>query len=279
MTFPMTDTSEAGRYRREMRVAADLAARAGAALLRCRQKQVEIDFKRGGEIVTNADRESNDIIISGLAVAFPGDGIFSEESPQAVPASGTRIWIIDPLDSTSNFASGGTEFAVSIGLAVDGAPVLGVVFNPARNEMFTGCVGLGVSLNGIPVRPTVGPLHKMSRLAVSSTEWEKGLGRFARTISMYPMSSMAYKLARVAAGLDDAVLSLKPRKPWGSCAGAALVLAAGGMVTSADGDPLRFPPVASGPFPGLIACSRWKHGEIVKLARALRSTVTPVRSA
>jgi myo-inositol-1(or 4)-monophosphatase len=267
------------QYQQELQTAIGLAQSAGELLRRLQKEQLEVSFKAAGEIVTNADHGSNSIICAGLAAAFPGDIIFSEETPAPESFDGPRVWIVDPLDSTSNYASGGTEYSISIGLAVKGEPVMGVVFNPSRNEMFAGCAGLGISLNGIPARPSVGPLHKTSRLLVSSKEWQQGLGRFARAITMYPMSSMAYKLARVSAGLDDAVLSLKARKPWGSCAGAALVLAAGGCITSAEGQPLRFPPAAMGTFPGLVACGRWKHDEVLKLARSLKSAVVASKSA
>jgi fructose-1,6-bisphosphatase/inositol monophosphatase family enzyme len=88
-----------------------------------------------------------------------------------------------------------------------------------------------------------------------------------------PMASMAYKLARIAAGKEDAVFSLKTRKPWGTCAGTALVLAAGGRVTSLDGEPLVFDCRGPRTFDGMVAANRNLHHSILVLAAGLRSAL------
>lgn len=261
---------------RELQVATDLARNSGALLLRRQKEEIDIRYKANAEIVTNADLESNEIICKGLASAFPADGIFSEEGSGTFPASYTRLWIVDPLDSTSNFAGGGDEFSISIGLAVAGEAVLGVVYNPVRDELFTGCQGFGASLNRMPVRTSYATAQGVPRLLVSSKEWNRGLRRSAGDIVLHPMASMAYKMARVAAGMEDAVLSLKQRKPWGTCAGTALVLAAGGRVSTLDGTPLRF---TEGRFHGLVASCSSRHDEVLKLARLLNSEMKAHKTA
>jgi fructose-1,6-bisphosphatase/inositol monophosphatase family enzyme len=227
--------------RLELAVARDLARMAGAALLRHRAGPLEVGYKARGEIVTAADRESDRIIRDGLAVAFPGDAVYSEETPDTGRRlSMSRVWIVDPLDSTSNYAAGGDEYCVSIGLALNGRPVLGAVYSPARNEMIAGAHALGVTLNDRPVRVSEVQDLATARLTVSRKEWQLGLADLCGGLSIRPRASLAAKLARVAAGLDDGVFTAIPRKEWGTCAGVALVLAAGGHATLLDGSPIRF---------------------------------------
>jgi myo-inositol-1(or 4)-monophosphatase len=159
---------------------------------------------------------------------------------------------------------------LSIGLAIQGEAVLGVVYNPRRYELFSGYCGLGASWNGIPVRTTsMAPPHR-PRLLVSNKEWKRGV-QSAAVCGLEPMSSMAYKLARVAAGRADGVFSLKTRKPWGTCAGTALVLAAGGRVTSLEGDRLVFECRGPRTFNGLVAAGANLHSRVLELASMLKA--------
>lgn len=231
-----------GLLSRELEVAARLARKAGDVLRHHHGQPLDVSRKPGDEPVTRADLESNLVIVDGLRRAFPDDAIFSEESPDTGERLGRRrVWIVDPLDATSNYLDGGDEAVVSIGLAVDGRPVLGVVCNPFRDELVAGAERLGVTLNGRQVRVSdCGDLGR-ARLNVSRKEWGRGLAeRIPATLPVKPLASMAYKLARVAAGLADGAFSLKPRKEWGTCAGTALVRAAGGQVTLLDGSELVF---------------------------------------
>jgi myo-inositol-1(or 4)-monophosphatase len=264
----------------ELKLAEDLARQAGS-LLRSRQGgNLKICYKANGEIVTAADLAANEIICHGVAARFPQDSICSEENQAAgILVNSLRTWIVDPLDSTSNYVQGGNEYSVSIGLVICGEAVLGVVYNPARNEMVRGYRGYGASWNGVPVRTTFGGSPERPRILVSSKEWKRGLETAARNSAAQPMASMAYKLARVAAGREDAVLSLKQRKPWGTCAGTALVLAAGGQVTSLDGESPIFDCQQPHTFCGLVAASTRLHPSILKIACGWRSTMKTRYSA
>jgi myo-inositol-1(or 4)-monophosphatase len=225
----------------ELSIATELARAAGAALRRHRAGPLEIGRKARGEIVTAADLESDRIIRDGLARAFASDAVYSEETVDTrARLTAHRVWIVDPLDSTSNFAAGGDEYSVSIGLAIDGQAVLGAVYCPARDELVAGGRGLGVTLNGRPVGVSHARHLATARLAVSRKEWQRGLADQCGGLSITPRASLAAKLARVAAGLDDGVFTAVPRKEWGTCAGVALVLAAGGVATLLDGTPIIF---------------------------------------
>lgn len=267
------------RLDHELQIAMQLALEAGA-LLRDRQKRpLDVGHKANGEIVTSADLASNEHICRGLASAFHEDTICSEEGPAAAAgATSSRVWVVDPLDSTSNYVQGGDEYSLSIGLAIHGEAVLGVVYNPSRKELFAGYRGLGATWNGVPVRATLAAPPHRPRLLVSSKEWKRGVNS-AGMCQIEPMSSMAYKLARVAAGREDGALSLKTRKPWGTCAGAALVLAAGGRVTSLEGHPLLFDCRGPRTFNGLVAAGSKLHAQVLDLAAGLKACMSARHSA
>lgn len=258
---------------RELEIARSLAIQAGAALRSRQRGPLEIRHKENGEIVTPADLASNEIICCGLAEAFPRDTICSEENRVVAMESGNqRVWFVDPLDSTSNYVQQGDEYSLSIGLAVKGQAILGVVYNPSRDELFGGYCGRGAFCNHAPVACTsTGADSHPPRLLVSRKEWKRGLSTLSGNMVVQPMASMAYKLARVASGKEDAVFSLKTRKPWGTCAGTALVLAAGGRVTSLDAAPLVFDCRGPRTFNGMAAANRNLHPSILVLALGLRS--------
>jgi myo-inositol-1(or 4)-monophosphatase len=229
------------KLKSELNVARRLAMEAGGLLRRHRKGPLEVRHKASGEVVTTADAEADVLIRTGLASAFPSDAILSEESADSPDRlSSSRVWIVDPVDGTSDFIGGGDEFTVSIGLAVDGRAVLGVVYNPVRDEIFTGCEACGVTLNNVPAHVSAATDLRSARLVVSRKEWKRGLQRLATSLPIVPMASVAYKLARVAAGLEDGMFYVKPRKQWDVCGGFALVLAGGGRATLLDGREIAF---------------------------------------
>jgi len=225
---------------RELAVACRLACEAGAALIRRRRSGAVARASRHG-LVTTADLLSDTIVRDGLADAFPFDAVHSEQAPDSAGRlEKARVWIVDPLDSKTNYVQGGDEFSVSIGLAVEGHATLGVVYNPARDELIAGSLSRGVRLNGRPTHATRATQLHRARLTVGRKSWQHDPDGVARGLTVIPVASMAYKLARVAAGMDDGVLSGKRRNEWATCAGVALVHAAGGHATLMDGSPIAF---------------------------------------
>ena len=255
----------------ELKTATRLALEAGEVLRRYHGQPLDITKKLGREPVTRADFESNAIIVEGLRQVFPEDAIFSEETPDTGERlEHRRVWIVDPLDATSNFLDGGDEAVVSIGLAVDGRPVLGVVCNPFLAELVAGAEGIGVTLNGRMVQVSTCGDIAQARLYVSRKEWGRGLSeRVPDTLPIMPKASMAYKLSQVAAGCADGAFSLKPRKEWGTCAGVALVRAAGGQVTLLDGSELAFNRVDPRQPMGMVAAGPALHPALLEAIRAL----------
>lgn len=192
--------------------------------------------KGGRGPVTAADHAVNELLLETLP--GPDEGWLSEETAdEPSRLDRQRVWVVDPIDGTLEFVEGIPEWCVSIGLVEDGRAVAGGICNPAAGEFFLGSVETGISLNGetlpVPVRRKGSePLVLASRSEVKRGEWatyeNKGF-------TVRPMGSVAYKLARVAAGLADATWTLVPKHEWDVAAGAALVSAGGGTVKTLDG--------------------------------------------
>ncbi len=228
----------------ERQLAEMLAREAGQLLLSYARQGVTpellgLEEKTPGDPVTAADREAGELIVAGLARAFPGDGILSEEAvdnPERLTRG--RVWIVDPIDGTKEFVKGSGDYAVSIGLAVGGEPVLGVVLAPARGDLYLGVVGEGVWKNGEPVGFSDRSLEQ-AVIAVSDTEHARELSAYP-VAGLAPSGSIAYKLARIAAGEADATFTINPRSEWDVAAGHALLRAAGGDLTTRDGGAIHY---------------------------------------
>jgi 3'(2'), 5'-bisphosphate nucleotidase len=136
-------------YKREMEVALRLAREAGAAILDYYDRPVRVERKvevdsAHTEPVTVADREANELIVEELRREFPDDGILAEESVDTERRlNKSRVWMIDPLDGTNGFIARDGDFAVQIGLAVEGRSVLGVVYEPLPDLLFQAAEGGG----------------------------------------------------------------------------------------------------------------------------------------
>lgn len=218
---------------------------------------IETEYKIGHDPVTAADRALDAVLRQELL--RDGEGWLSEESvDDPIRLQRSRVWVVDPLDGTREFVTGIPEFCVSIGFVEDGRPVAGGIYNPATDETFLGSIESGVTFNGKPSQPSQrkslhGALVLASRSEVKRGEWKPFEGE---GFTVRPMGSVAYKLALVSAGLADLTFTLTPKNEWDVTAGAALVLSAGGFVSTLEGnslcanrrDPLLSGLLASGPF-------------------------------
>lgn len=222
----------------ELEAAAALARQAGALLSTHLARGLTVEHKTGADDpVTAADREASDLILAGLRSAFPGDGLLSEEAADDPARLGQeRVWIVDPIDGTKEFTSGSPDYAVSIGLAVGGEPVLGAVYAPATDELFAGAVGLGVTRNG---EPTGFAGRAGYVVSVSDTEFRREL-HACDLPGMAPSGSIALKLARIANGEADVTFSMSPRSEWDVAGGHALLRALGGDLRRRDGRPIWY---------------------------------------
>ncbi|WP_102126147.1 3'(2'),5'-bisphosphate nucleotidase CysQ family protein [Deinococcus planocerae] len=248
----------------ELHVATRLALEAGELLRAHLRRGLTVEHKTGADDpVTAADREASDLILRGLRAAFPDDGLLSEEAADSPARLGLgRVWIVDPIDGTKEFTTGSPDFAVSIGLAVGGEPVLGAVYAPATDELFAGVVGGGVTKNSVPVGFSDRSAYVVS---VSDTEFRRELHRHTLP-GMVPSGSIALKLARIAGGEADVTFTMSPRSEWDIAAGHALVRAAGGEVRRRDGRPIRYnlarPHVEQGLLGGRQDALEWLEAEL-----------------
>lgn len=260
-------TTSAELLTHELEVASRLAREAGALLLRWRAVGFGVDHKTSLEDpVTVADREASALIVAGLAEAFPEDGLLSEEeTDSAARLSRERVWIIDPIDGTSEFIKGTADYCVSIGLAIGDGAVLGVIYAPSTDELFAGVVGQGVWKNGQKVDRV--PRSEGWRIAVSDTEFGRELNRHDLP-GMLPSGSIALKLARLSADEADATFTMSPRSEWDIAAGDALLQAAGGVLRRRDGAEVRYnqsqPHLEQGLIAGVPEAAQWLEGELLR---------------
>jgi len=202
---------------------------------------VEVETKQGGDPVTKADRA----VDTALRKLLPQDdeGWLSEETvddPSRLDKQ--RVWIVDPLDGTKEFIAGIPEWCVSIAFAEAGKIVAAGICNPVTKQVFLASKELGATLNGNPIRVSTrrtlaGATILASRSEVKRGEWERFTGE---PFTVVPTGSVAYKLALVAAGEADAIISLTPKNEWDIAAGVLLVEAAGGQVATLDDKPFVF---------------------------------------
>jgi myo-inositol-1(or 4)-monophosphatase len=215
-----------------------------------------------GDPVTAADEAADRVLREILPQA--GEGWLSEESvDDPVRLECDRVWVVDPIDGTREFIEGIPEWCISIGLLEAGEPVAGGIFNPATDELVLGSIEDGVTLNGEPVSVTEPALE--SRISVLASRSETRRGEWDRfegeRFDVRPCGSVAYKLGLVAAGLADATWTLVPKSEWDVVAGTALVRAAGGLVSLADGGMPGFnKPLPK--FPNYVAAGRAVSGAL-----------------
>lgn len=221
--------------------ACSMAREAGAIHMRYfRTKNLEVHTKAGeADIVTAADREAEQCVINTIRSLHPDHSILSEESGEASGHSDWR-WVIDPLDGTTNFNAGLPLFAVSIGLEYRGETVIGVVYAPRLDELFTAIRGEGAYLNG--TRITVSSNDRIDRAVVATgfpvdknENPDNNLDNVARIMpevrGLRRLGSAAIDLCYVAAGYLDAYWEMNLHQ-WDVSAGNLIVREAGGVVSS-----------------------------------------------
>ena len=246
----------------------DAIQEAGALTLRYFRADPNSWHKAPGQIVTEADVAADDLLRQTLRGARPAYGWLSEErEDDGSRFAAERVWVVDPIDGTQAFVEGVPEYSVSVGLLIAGCPALGMVHNPATDELFEARRGRGARLNGEPVRASgratlAGARLLSSRGEIHRRSWRE-LFPEARVTTV---GSLAYKLALVACGRFDGYVSLRRTYDWDLAAGALLIEEAGGRITLADGTELRF----NDPEPrhaGLAAATAPIHGDLVARLR------------
>ena len=259
----------------DLALALDAAREAGALVMETFRTVTEVRHKSPDQPVTEADLRADALLAERLLAHRPEYGWLSEETVDRPDRlSRRRVWIVDPIDGTRSFIAGYAEFAVSVGLVEDGVPVLGVIHNPARDEMFWAEREAGAYLRVGPgddarlrvAAPVAGdaPSFVASRSEVGRGEFETFEGH-----EILELGSTAYKMAAVAAGRGDAFLSRGPKSEWDVAAGVVIVEEAGGVVTDVEGRALAF----NRPDPhvnGILVAQPAVHEALLRRMRGLR---------
>jgi myo-inositol-1(or 4)-monophosphatase len=252
-----------------------IARRAGRLLLDGLSRQRTVELKGPYDLVTDMDRASEDLIISAIAAEFPSHTILSEEGGGAggraehLDSTAEPIWLIDPLDGTNNYAHGFPFFCVSLALW-KGRMLLGVLYNPLLDELFSAEAGGGAHCNGHPIRVSATPTLDAALVATGfpynyATTPENNLREFDRVQSrcqgVRRTGSAALELAYVAMGRLDAYWD-QHLNPWDTGAGALLVREAGGRLS--DWQAGAWHPWSR----RLIASNEHIHAELVQVLSA-----------
>ena len=223
------------------------AREAGEAILQIVRRGFDVETKLDHSPVTEADRAAELVILAALAKAAPGVPVIAEEEVAAgrIPAHDDLYFLVDPLDGTKEFVRGGDDYTVNIGLISGKTPQLGVVFAPATGRLWTGLAGQGAWVEDeqgrrpIATRPPADPpvaVASKSHFNQPTADYlEQAVGKCA-----YVAVGSSLKFCIVAEGKADIYPRLSPTSEWDTAAGHAVLLAAGGLVDGADGEPLRY---------------------------------------
>lgn len=231
-------------YQEYERVAVEVAVEAGA-LLREAYGKVAAREKGPGDLVTDADFASQQLIANRLTAAFPGHTLLAEEEGATRDPSSPWCWVVDPLDGTINFAHGFPFWAVSIALEHAGRLVVGVIHDPLSQATYSASLGRGTRRNGQTV--AVSPVQRLSGSLITTAlpvdfrdDAPLQMAYFQRfstgTHSVRRTGSSALNLAIVAAGGCE-VCYATWMNPWDAAAGVVLVRESGGLVTGLAGEP------------------------------------------
>ncbi|HEX8560611.1 MAG TPA: 3'(2'),5'-bisphosphate nucleotidase CysQ [Pyrinomonadaceae bacterium] len=275
-----------GEFERELGVAVELARRAGEAALAFYGKPLRVEHKdEFNEPVTQADRVANELIVRGLREAFPADGILAEESVDTGRRLGRgRAWMIDPIDGTKGFIAGTGDFAVQVGLAVEGRAALGVLYAPATDVLYWAARGHGAwvlrptSEAGQSVRAerlgvTAEPEPERMRLAESRSHRSPRMDAVVGALgvgSEVRSHSVGIKVGLLVERQADLYIHLSGKtKQWDTCAPEAVLTEAGGRMTDLWGDPMRYntPDVLN--RNGLVASNGAAHDAVIARLRPL----------
>lgn len=248
-----------------LETAASIAREAGAIVQNFAAKKIGFELKGTFDLVTEADRTSEALIVERLRSHFPTHSIVAEEGGGSEGSSEYR-WYVDPLDGTTNFAHGFPAYNVTLALERAGELIAGVIFDPVHDEMFTAEKGAGAYLNSHPIRVSKAAKIESSLIGTGFPSRKRHQDvnvHFFYQLSMQShgvrrAGAAALDLAYVACGRLDAFWEFM-LNPWDIAAGVLLIREAGGVVTDMHGGVLDLR------APHILADNGLVHAEIVQL--------------
>jgi myo-inositol-1(or 4)-monophosphatase len=248
-----------------LETAADIAREAGAIVSSFGERKIGFELKGDYDLVTEADRSSERLIVERLRTHFPTHSIVAEEGGGSEGTSEYR-WYVDPLDGTTNFAHGFPAYNVTLAVEKSGDLIAGVIFDPVRNEMFTAERGSGAYLNNHRIHVSKAPGINAALIATGFPSRKRHLDinvHFYYQLAMQShgvrrAGSAALDLAYVACGRLDAFWEFR-LNPWDIAAGVLLVREAGGTCSDMHGGPLEM----RGPH--ILADNTLLHAPLVEI--------------
>jgi 3'(2'), 5'-bisphosphate nucleotidase len=264
-----------------------LAQDAAALIARMYEQDLVVSFKGKDDPVTEADRAANTLICAALGSRYPGMPIVAEESDPATYAAfanARAAWFVDPLDGTRDFVKKNGEFAVMVGLAEDGRATLGVIVMPVGGRAFVGGVDVPAFEAGLDGTKT--SLHVSAVASLTKAELvvsrSRHVGRFEDAAAQFgvrkvtPCGSAGVKAARVATGEADVYAQPgRAGKLWDACAPEAIVVAAGGRVSDATGQPIDYRAKTLDNDRGLLVTNALLHAPMLELLRRTAGKAPP----
>jgi myo-inositol-1(or 4)-monophosphatase len=260
----------------ELAFAIDTARAAGEIVSERYERVERIDHKSAKDVVTEVDHLSERLVIEAVARTFPGDGVLAEESGSHDRRDGTvataptgRTWVVDPLDGTVNYANGIPFFCVSLALVADGVPVVGVVLDPSRDEVFAATADGDATLDGETVRAS--GKDRLEDFVLSMALGGRRVVTRARAVRKRirvsrSMGSAALALAYVANGRFDAFIQSTGLSVWDVAAAGLVAERAGARLTDLEGGPW-FDLAKPSRQIGIVAAPPAHHGALLDLAR------------
>jgi 3'(2'), 5'-bisphosphate nucleotidase len=266
----------------ESRIAVELARGAGRILMDIYARDFSVAYKTKNDPVTEGDKLANAYLVEQLRAHFPGDGIVAEESPEQGDAlTKQRCWFVDPLDGTKEFIAKNGEFSVMIGLAIDGASTLGVVFQPGKDKLYRGVLGEGAFLEqaGKTTRLQVSDKADPStlKLVVSRSHRpesiEQIMARLGASEEM-PSGSVGVKVGLIAEQTADLYVHVSDKSSlWDACAPEAVLKAAGGRFVHVDGTQVDYRSAVMANKKGILACNAAAYEPVLTAVRAVSREV------
>jgi len=261
---------------RELQSAVEFARQAGAILTEIYATDFDVAVKGDKSPVTEADTRANAHIVQALSERFPDDGVVGEESDDHDGALGRqRCWYVDPLDGTKEFVSRNGEFAVMIGLAIDGESQLGVVYQPAKDKLYSGVVGggawleVGAERRELHVSGVASPAEL--KLVVSRSHRSSEIDEIASGLGITDESrsgSVGLKIGHIAEQAADLYVHVSDKaSKWDACGPEAVVRAAGGRFTDLGGKPFVYQGTDMANRGGILACNAAAYDAVLPVVQ------------
>ncbi len=261
---------------REIETARELVLGAGDILMKYYRSATAVHWKAPGDPVTAADREASEFIVRNIRREFPHDAILSEEEPDdLVRMERSRVWMIDPMDGTREFISNRDEFAVMIGLAVDGVPAAGAVYQPTANKLYSAASGMGafMEFGGKRVPLHVSRESKASAMVMAVSRSHRSsrveaIREQLRIPQSIRMGSVGLKVGLICEGRAHLYVQAGSQTHvWDTCGPDVILREAGGRLTDIFNRPLRYAGREIRNTHGIVASNGIIHDRAARVAQ------------